>query len=645
MESLLLDNIDQPSDLKNLDKEQVNKLCAEIRQFLLRNISRTGGHLASNLGAVELTVALHRVMTTPMDKIVFDVGHQCYTHKLLTGRRSGFAKLRQLDGISGFPNPNESEHDAFIAGHGNTALSLSIGMAWAKKIRHEPGWVVAVIGDGAFTGGMVYEGMNNIEQLDNLLVILNDNKMSISKNVGALARYLTHLRTTTAYFDAKDNVRSFLDGVPLVGAPLKKNITECKTLLRRAMYHSTMFEDMGFQYIGPVDGHNVEELERTLRTIRNRQGPHFLHVITKKGKGYQPAEVNPGNYHGVSAFDPDGMPDPEVAPKESFSTVFGNALVTEGDRNPNICAITAAMKYGTGLQFFAHSHPERFFDVGIAEAHAVTFAAGLAAGGLKPVFAVYSSFLQRAYDQILHDVCIQQLHVVFAIDRAGLVGSDGETHQGIFDISFLSSIPNMTICAPKNDIELKEMLKFAVEDFDGPIAIRYPRGSACLLFHEFKAPVVYGHSEIMYVGNDMYQGESLKESLHTVKYDIALLALGSMVITADNVRKSLIEQGYTVTLVNARFVKPVDKDMLDYVCHNHRLIVTLEENVSSGGFGRTVCQYISDSEYENPVLSISLPDDYIEHGSVDILRHETGIDEETIIRRINDKYIQNYSEK
>ena len=326
MESLLLDNIDQPSDLKNLDKEQVNQLCAEIRQFLLRNISRTGGHLASNLGAVELTVALHRVMTTPMDKIVFDVGHQCYTHKLLTGRRSGFAKLRQLDGISGFPNPNESEHDAFIAGHGNTALSLSIGMAWAKKIRHEPGWVVAVIGDGAFTGGMVYEGMNNIGSLDNLLVILNDNKMSISHNVGALARYLTHLRTTTAYFDAKDNVRSFLDSVPVVGTPLKKALTEGKTLLRRAMYHSTMFEDMGFQYIGPVDGHNEEELERTLRTISQRPGPHFLHVVTKKGKGYQPAEMNPGNYHGVSAFDPDGMPDPEVAPKESFRRPSGRRL-------------------------------------------------------------------------------------------------------------------------------------------------------------------------------------------------------------------------------------------------------------------------------------------------------------------------------
>mgnify|MGYP000778407571 CR=1 FL=1 len=399
-------------------------------------------------------MALHRVLETPKDKIVFDVGHQCYTHKLLTGRRKQFDHLRQLDGISGFPNPNESVHDAFIAGHGNTALSLAIGMAWAKKIKHEPGLVVALIGDGAFTGGMVYEGMNNIGGLDNLLVILNDNKMSISKNVGALARYLTHLRTTTAYYDAKDNVRSFLDGVPLIGPPMKKSLMGAKTLVRRAMYHSTMFEDMGFEYIGPVDGHNVEELERTLRSIYQRPGPHFLHVVTKKGKGYQPAEMNPGNYHGVSAFDPDGMPDPEVAPKESFSTVFGKLLVQEGTQNPKLCAITAAMKYGTGLQFFAHRHPQRFFDVGMAEQHAVTFAAGLASQGMLPVVCIYSTFLQRSYDQIIHDVNLLKENVLFAIDRAGFVPADGETHQGIYDAAFLSQL-NIPVYAPSNYEELK----------------------------------------------------------------------------------------------------------------------------------------------------------------------------------------------
>ena len=363
---------------------------------MLDHIAKTGGHLASNLGVVELTVALHRVFQTPQDLIVFDVGHQCYTHKILTGRQAGFDKLRQLDGLSGFPNPQESEHDAFLAGHGNTALSAAIGMAWAKKLRGEPGIVTAVIGDGAFTGGMVYEGMNNIGKLDNLLVILNDNKMSISKNVGALAGYLTHLRTTTAYFETKDNVHSFLDRLPLVGAPLTKGIRYCVTMLRRAMYHSTMFEDMGFHYVGPVDGHDEAELERTIRSISQRPGPHFLHIVTVKGKGYAPAESNPGNYHGVSSFDPVEMelPDPEIAPKESFSTVFGRALSDEAQKDPKICAITAAMKYGTGLQIIAHSAPDRFFDVGMAEQHAVTFAAGLASQGMKPVVAIYSTFLQ-----------------------------------------------------------------------------------------------------------------------------------------------------------------------------------------------------------------------------------------------------------
>ena len=618
MGALLLDSINQPRDLKQLNEQQVKQLCAEIRQFLLENISKTGGHLASNLGVVELTVALHRVLDTPQDKIVFDVGHQCYTHKILTGRRGQFDKLRQLDGISGFPNPNESEHDAFIAGHGNTALSLAIGMAWAKKLHHEAGLVVAVIGDGAFTGGMVYEGMNNIEQLDNLLVILNDNKMSISKNVGALARYLTHLRTTTAYFDAKDNVRSFLDGVPLVGAPLKKNITECKTLLRRAMYHSTMFEDMGFQYIGPVDGHNVEELERTLRTIRNRQGPHFLHVITKKGKGYQPAEVNPGNYHGVSAFDPDGMPDPEVAPKESFSTVFGNALVTEGDRNPNICAITAAMKYGTGLQFFAHSHPERFFDVGIAESHAVTFAAGLALGGMVPVFAVYSSFLQRAIDQVLHDVCMQKLHVVFAIDRAGLVGSDGETHNGCFDLSYLSMMPNMTVMAPKNIWELSDMMKYAIHA-DGPVAVRYPRGEAYDGLQEFRAPIECGKAEVISRGKD-----------------VALLALGSMVKTAEQVWKALQEQGKDVTFVNMRFAKPFDRELLDDLAQDHRLMITMEENNQSGGFGEQVSAYLNGKYSQIKVRILAIQDHFVEHGNVEKWKKELGLDAQSVLKIIED---------
>ena len=608
MESLLLDNIDQPSDLKNLDKEQVNKLCAEIRQFLLRNISRTGGHLASNLGAVELTVALHRVMTTPMDKIVFDVGHQCYTHKLLTGRRSGFAKLRQLDGISGFPNPNESEHDAFIAGHGNTALSLSIGMAWAKKIRHEPGWVVAVIGDGAFTGGMVYEGMNNIENLDNLLVILNDNKMSISKNVGALARYLTHLRTTTAYFDAKDNVSSFLDGIPLVGAPLKKALTEGKTLVRRAMYHSTMFEDMGFQYIGPVDGHNEEELERTLRTISQRPGPHFLHVVTKKGKGYQPAEMNPGNYHGVSAFDPDGMPDPEVAPKESFSTTFGQALAREAAQNSRICAITAAMKYGTGLQFFSHAHPERFFDVGMAEQHAVTFAAGLASKGMLPVVCIYSTFLQRSYDQIIHDVNLLHENVVFAVDRAGFVPGDGETHQGIYDPAFLSQT-GMPIYSPSNYEELRHWLPILLShEMQGPRAIRYPRGG------ESKALAKYGCS-----------GKEYDKLIFTPGAKAALVSYADEVEDVLSAAELLAKEGIPCDVYKLVRIFPFEEELIRDLSA-YPVVLMAEECVACGGIGEHLARALQDAGWQGRYIHRAVKKLCLPHATVPQIKQATGLD-------------------
>ena len=616
MESLLLDNIDQPSDLKNLDKEQVNKLCAEIRQFLLRNISRTGGHLASNLGAVELTVALHRVMTTPMDKIVFDVGHQCYTHKLLTGRRSGFAKLRQLDGISGFPNPNESEHDAFIAGHGNTALSLSIGMAWAKKIRHEPGWVVAVIGDGAFTGGMVYEGMNNIGSLDNLLVILNDNKMSISHNVGALARYLTHLRTTTAYFDAKNNVRSFLDSVPVVGTPLKKALTEGKTLLRRAMYHSTMFEDMGFQYIGPVDGHNEEELERTLRTISQRPGPHFLHVVTKKGKGYQPAEMNPGNYHGVSAFDPDGMPDPEVSPKESFSTTFGQALAREAAQNSRICAITAAMKYGTGLQFFSHSAPERFFDVGMAEQHAVTFAAGLASQGMLPVVCIYSTFLQRSYDQIIHDVNLLRENVVFAIDRAGFVPADGETHQGIYDPAFLSQL-GMPLYAPSNYHELNYWLQQLLSDrFHGPRAIRYPRGGQDAALAEFGCT-----------------GEDYDFLRKADDATIVLVSYADELADLLQAERKLQQKSIACDVIKTVKLYPfTDKMIADL--SKYKIILFAEECIANGSIGEHLEYALQQNGWNGRFIHCAVRNACLPHASVAQIKQATGLDAAHLVQAV-----------
>ena len=613
---MLLDSIDQPSDLKQLNEQQVEQLCAEIRQFLLENISKTGGHLASNLGMVELTVALHRALNTPQDKIVFDVGHQCYTHKILTGRRGQFDKLRQLDGISGFPNPNESKHDAFIAGHGNTALSLAIGMAWAKKLRHEPGLVVAVIGDGAFTGGMVYEGMNNIEHLDNLLVILNDNKMSISKNVGALARYLTHLRTTTAYFDAKDNVRSFLDGVPVVGVPLKNTITECKTLVRRAMYHSTMFEDMGFQYIGPVDGHNVEELERTIRTICGRQGPHFLHVITKKGKGYQPAEVNPGNYHGVSAFDPDGMPDPEVAPKESFSTVFGNALVKEGTKSQNLCAITAAMKYGTGLQFFAHSHPERFFDVGMAEQHAVTFAAGLASQGMLPVVCIYSTFLQRSYDQIIHDVNLLKENVVFAIDRAGFVPADGETHQGIYDPAFLSQI-GMPLYAPSNYQELTYWLrKLLGEQFHGPRAIRYPRGGES--------------TELAAFGCSGREHDFLKQ---TENASIVLVSyadeLEELLCAAERLSRKDVKCDVVKLVKLYPFTEKFVEDLLNY-----KIILFAEECIANGSIGEHLEYALQQKGWDGQFIHCAVRDACLPHASVAQIKQATGLDAEHLVQAV-----------
>ncbi len=622
MKSLLLDNINQPSDLKRLDHQQVLRLCAEIRSFLLENISKTGGHLASNLGTVELTVALHRVLETPKDKIVFDVGHQCYTHKILTGRRDQFGKLRQIDGISGFPNPNESVHDAFIAGHGNTALSLAIGMAWAKKLRHEPGLVVAVIGDGAFTGGMVYEGMNNIEQLDNLLVILNDNKMSISKNVGALARYLTHLRTTTAYYDAKDNVRSFLDGVPLVGEPMKKTITNTKTLFRRAVYHSTMFEDMGFEYIGPVDGHNEEELERTLRTITNRQGPHFLHIVTKKGKGYQPAERNPGNYHGVSAFGPDGIPDPDVAPKVSFSTVFGKELVREGNANPQLCAITAAMKYGTGLQFFAHSHSERFFDVGMAEQHAVTFAAGLASQGMLPVVCIYSTFLQRSYDQILHDVNLLKENVVFAIDRAGFVPADGETHQGIYDPAFLSQT-GMPIYAPSNYAELKYWLHELLTDaFQGPRAIRYPRGG------EDAALAEYPCSGAEYDFLRKFENAS-----------IVLVGYADEVLDLLHASELLEAKGVSCDVLKLVKIYPFTDKLIEALS-KYENILFAEECIAVGGIGEHLECRLMESGWNGKFVHKAVQDSRLPHAAVAQIKQTVGLDAEHLVQTVQAAFMK-----
>ena len=614
MDTPLLDGLRGPEDLKKLSEAEVEALCGEIRAFLIESVLRTGGHLASNLGTVELTVALHRALSSPTDKIVFDVGHQCYTHKLLTGRKEGFARLRQLDGISGFPNPRESVHDAFVAGHGNTALSLAIGMAWAKKLRGEPGWVVAVIGDGAFTGGMVYEGMNNIASLNNLMVILNDNKMSISKNVGAIARYLTHLRASPGYFRVNRHLSDTLSEIPLVGPPLRAFVRRAKAIVRRSMYDSTMFEDMGFQYLGPLDGHKELELEHTLRNITQRSGPLFLHVVTTKGKGYPPAEENPGEYHGVSAAR--GVPDPEVAAPASFSTVFGKALCQAAAADQSLCAITAAMKYGTGLQFFGHAYPDRFFDVGMAEQHAVTFAAGLASQGMTPVVAIYSTFLQRAYDQIIHDVGLLRVKVVFAIDRAGLVPGDGETHQGVYDPAFLSEMGVPTY-APSNYAELRHWLvRLLGKDCPGPQAIRYPRGG------ESAALAAYGCTGRAY---DFLTGAP--------DADTVLVSYGSE--TEDVLAAAALLEAEGVRCQVCKLVKiyPFTEEFLrDIACFD--TVLFAEECVEAGGIGQQLAACLQARGWRGAFLHRAVDSAKLTHASVPEMKALLGLDAQQLARAV-----------
>ena len=594
--------------------QEAAELCRTLREELIRDVSQTGGHLASNLGAVELTVALHRALSSPTDKIVFDVGHQCYTHKLLTGRKEGFARLRQLDGISGFPNPRESVHDAFVAGHGNTALSLAIGMAWAKKLRGEPGWVVAVIGDGAFTGGMVYEGMNNIASLNNLMVILNDNKMSISKNVGAMARYLTHLRASPGYFRVNGYVGDTLSEIPRVGPPLRAFVRRAKAIVRRSMYDSTMFEDMGFQYLGPLDGHKELELEHTLRNITQRSGPLFLHVVTTKGKGYPPAEENPGEYHGVSAAR--GVPDPEVAAPASFSTVFGKALCQAAAADQSLCAITAAMKYGTGLQFFGHAYPDRFFDVGMAEQHAVTFAAGLASQGMTPVVAIYSTFLQRAYDQIIHDVGLLRVKVVFAIDRAGLVPGDGETHQGVYDPAFLSEMGVPTY-APSNYAELRHWLvRLLGKDCPGPQAIRYPRGG------ESAALAAYGCTGRAY---DFLTGAP--------DADTVLVSYGSE--TEDVLAAAALLEAEGVRCQVCKLVKiyPFTEEFLRDIARFDTILFA-EECVEAGGIGQQLAACLQARGWRGAFLHRAVDSARLTHASVPELKALLGLDAQQLARAV-----------
>ncbi|MFG6327027.1 MAG: 1-deoxy-D-xylulose-5-phosphate synthase [Lachnospiraceae bacterium] len=616
---MLLENINNENDIKNIDACEYEKLAEEIREFLIEKISATGGHLASNLGVVELTMALHLVMDFPNDKLIWDVGHQSYTHKILTGRKNEFNRLRLYGGISGFPKRRESLCDAFDTGHSSTSVSAGLGIASGYYLAGNNGTVISVIGDGALTGGMAYEALNNAANLKrNFIIILNDNNMSISENVGGMSRYLSNLRTGSVYNDLKAGVTNTLNKIPVVGEKVVKKIKITKSSIKQLVIPGMFFEDMGITYLGPVDGHNISQMVKVFNEAKRLNHAVLVHVITKKGKGYELAENNPSKFHGVEPFDRESGEIVNKKEEVTYTDVFSGVLCKLAEKNERIAGITAAMPDGTGLKRFKQRYKKRFFDVGIAEEHAVTFAAGLAAAGYKPYVAVYSSFLQRAYDQILHDVCIQDLPVVFAIDRAGLVGGDGETHQGIFDLSFLSSIPNMSIFAPKNRYELIDILKYSTY-FSGPLAIRYPRGAAYDGLKEFRAPIKFGKSEVLYM-----------------EKDIALIAVGAMVETAVNVRDMLKKRGCFVSVINGRFVKPIDEARIQELTNNHKIIVTLEENVIKGGFGESVLRYVASLDKKIKVLNIGVPNIYLEHGSVEELRREAGLDEDSIVRRITD---------
>lgn len=616
---MLLETIEKENDIKKIPLEQMPVLAQEIRDFLLESLSKTGGHLASNLGAVELTMALHYVFSLPKDKIIWDVGHQSYTHKILTGRKDGFKNLRQYGGLSGFPKREESPCDAYDTGHSSTSISAGVGYVCASKVSGEEYHVVSVIGDGALTGGMAYEALNNAASLNkNFVIVLNDNKMSISENVGGISSYLSNLRTAESYTDLKSEVKKTLNKVPGIGPVMVQRIHKTKDSIKQLMIPGMFFEDMGIKYLGPVNGHDCGRMIQVFQEAKKVNGPVLVHIQTEKGRGYEPARKHPARFHGTSAFNLEHGIPLKTGGKANYTDIFSTVMLKLAERVPNLVALTAAMPDGTGLKRFRNRFPQRFFDVGIAEEHAVTCAAGMALGGMIPVVAIYSSFLQRAVDQIIEDVCLQNLHVIFAIDRAGLVGSDGETHQGCFDLSYLSMIPNMTVLAPKNKWELSDMLKFAVR-YQGPIAIRYPRGEAYDGLEEYREPMVYGKSELIFEGEET-----------------ALLSVGSMVETAVEVREKLKADKINATLVNARFIKPLDTKILDRLALKHKKIVTMEENVKNGGFGMAVSEYMQEYHPEVKVQIIALPDAFITHGNPKLLKAKAGIDADSIYGAIKE---------
>lgn len=617
----MLEKIQKPNDIKKIPADQLPALAEEIREFIIESLSKTGGHLASNLGVVELTIAMHRVFDLPKDKLIWDVGHQSYTHKILTGRKDGFETLRREGGISGFPKRSESDCDVFDTGHSSTSISAGVGYVRARELKKENYSVVSIIGDGALTGGMAYEALNNAASLkSNFIIVLNDNEMSITENVGGMSSYLSGLRTASVYTDFKMDVTKALNRIPGIGPGMVDAMRKTKSSIKQIIIPGMLFEDMGLTYLGPVDGHNIPQLIKTFQEAKRFEGPILVHVLTQKGRGYEPAMRHPARFHGAGPFDvKTGLPVGKSNP--TYTDVFSTVMRKMGDRRKDVAAVTAAMMTGVGLKRFYNMFPDRCFDVGIAEEHAVTFAAALSLGGITPVVAIYSSFLQRAYDQIMHDVCMQNLHVVFAIDRAGLVGYDGETHHGIFDLSYLGSMPNMTILAPKNLWELSDMIKFAV-DYDGPIAVRYPRGEAYTGLKEFRAPICLGKSEVIHEGSR-----------------VALLAVGSMVKMAEEVQKQLKERmDMDAALVNARFVKPIDEELLRSFADTYELVVTLEENVKDGGFGERVLAFAEEEDLPFGVEIIALPDRFIPHGSVSYQMKQVGFTPEDICGRIEEYY-------
>lgn len=615
----LLSQIVKENDIKNIKPEEYRQLAKEIRVKLVRSISRTGGHLASNLGAVELTMALHLCMTFPEDKLVWDVGHQAYVHKLLTGRADAFGTLRQMGGLSGFPKVKENPSDTFDTGHSSTSISVAQGFAKARDLRGTNEKVVAVIGDGALSGGMAFEALNNAAALKtNMVVVLNDNKMSIAPNVGGMSNYLGKIRANQKYRNLKANIENTLDRLPNVGQPIAKRIKRAKDSLKHLFIPGMLFEDMGLIYIGPVDGHDVQEMLTAFETAFSIvDQPVLVHVLTKKGKGYKPAEHNPSAFHGVGPYD---VKSGEIFSKEevSYTKIFEQWMLQMGEKREDVVSVCAAMPDGTGVRAFAERYPERAFDVGIAEEHAVTFAAGLAAGGLRPVVSLYSTFLQRAYDQMLHDVCLNQLPVIFTVDRSGIVGSDGETHQGIFDISYLTSIPHMTVISPMDGEELVQALDFALQ-LGGPVSVRYPRGQAFMWETEEREPFEFGKAEVLCEGKD-----------------ILILAVGNMVEKALETAVLLEKKKLHPTIVNMRFVKPFDEDLVRQLAIGHRYVVTMEDNVKSGGFGEKMEAFLLQERIYHRCVPICFPDQYIEHGLPEEIYEQYGLDAASVAEKISE---------